>query len=90
MQTPEGRQSPHRHAAPETPSYGSASFSDFLSPPRNGPLKSGQVASLNELYHSPIGGFNLDKNLVTYPKKKLVIYMFIFIFNSGHKKIVVI
>jgi hypothetical protein len=76
---------------PETPSYGSASFSDFQSPPRNGPLGSGQVASLNELYHTPISSFNLDRNLVKYcEKQNLHIHFSFLFFDSGLKKIVVI
>jgi hypothetical protein len=51
---------------PETPSYGSASFSDFQSPPRNGPLGSGPIGSLNELYSTPVVSFNLDRNLVKF------------------------
>ncbi|CAF2487927.1 unnamed protein product [Rotaria sp. Silwood2] len=62
--SPGDRRSPKKFFVPETPSYGSVSFDDFLSPPpRTGPFGSGPVASLNELYHSPTGGFNLDKNL---------------------------
>jgi hypothetical protein len=86
---PDIYQSPNKHAMPETPSYGSASFSDFHSPPRNGPLGFGQVASLNELYHTPVGGFNLDKNLVKYCDK-IFTSIFLFLFHSGPKKIVVI
>ncbi|CAF0955322.1 unnamed protein product [Adineta steineri] len=70
--TPEHHRSFHKFAIPDTPSYGSASFDDFLSPPRNGPLNSGQVSSLNELYHTPVGGFNLDKNLWSLEDRRYI------------------
>jgi hypothetical protein len=78
IQTPEDHRSLNRFAIPGTPTYGSvSSLEDFSSPPRNGPLGSGQVGSLNELYHSPIGAFNLDKNLVNYLKKFSCIFLFL-------------
>jgi hypothetical protein len=40
------------------------SFDDYLSPPRHGLYASSAVASLEELYYSPVGGFHLDKSLV--------------------------
>ncbi|CAF4458988.1 unnamed protein product [Rotaria socialis] len=61
--SPEDRQASKQFVVADTPNYESVSFDEFLSPTSNGPLGSGQVASLNELYYSPIGGFNLDKNL---------------------------
>ncbi|UJR37446.1 hypothetical protein I4U23_030149 [Adineta vaga] len=62
--TPEHYRTSNRFAVPETPSYGSASLEDFISPPaRSGPLGSGKIGSLTELYHSPTAGFNLDTNL---------------------------
>ncbi|CAF1358590.1 unnamed protein product [Adineta ricciae] len=48
---------------PDSPDYGAASMDDFISPPRSGPYGPGQIGSLDELYSSPIGGFNIDKNL---------------------------
>ncbi|CAF1521168.1 unnamed protein product [Rotaria sordida] len=66
------RQSRKKFFVPETPGYGSVSFDDFLSPPsRIGPLGSGPVASLNELYHSPIGAFNQDRRYLKAAKSPL-------------------
>ncbi|CAF2005588.1 unnamed protein product [Rotaria magnacalcarata] len=61
--SPQDRQASKQFIVADTPNYECVSFDEFLSPTSNGPLGSGQVASLNELYYSPIGGFNLDKNL---------------------------
>ncbi|CAF3434425.1 unnamed protein product [Rotaria sp. Silwood1] len=71
--SPGDRRSPKRFFVPETPSYGSVSFDDFLSPPpRTGPLGSDPVASLNELYYSPTGVFNLDKNLWSQEDRRYI------------------
>lgn len=76
---------------PETPDYAMASINDFISPPRSGTYIPGQIGSLDELYSTPIGGFNLDKNQVSRSDHNWVVGMvFLLPNNSGQKKIVVI
>ena len=76
---------------PDTPDYAAASMDDFISPPRSGPYGPGQIGSLDELYSSPVGGFNIDKNLVSsINDNRLLSTVFLLPNNSGHQKIVVI
>lgn len=87
---PEMPHSPGGHSIFDSPTYGSAPFTDFQSPPRKGPLGFSQVASLDELYHSPADSFNLNRNLVKLTKGTTLLDCSPFFFNSGPKKIVVI